>query len=662
MNDWWRRMGVPAGTTVAQLRPDLVEELIENLTHPGRSLAMMPPGLDDVCLWRCPHSDCQHEWSTRVSVRVKGSGCPKCARKIAGQKVRSPRPGESVADLHPHLAEEFVANLTRPERGLADMRPATGDRCLWRCATPSCGHEWEAKLSARTKKKATGCPVCGQQLAVCLATQLRTTPPEGGSLADLHPEVAEEFVTNLTRPGRTPEKIRPGSKDRCRWRDATGREWEAVVYERTRSPARGLVLSAHGRSRFEYEIAALIAAASGLRVDKDVRIDVPGQARALRVDLSLPEIRLLVELDPARWHHTPASATRDQRKSELLAEAGHRVIRLRSDTIPEIAAPSLLVRGPAPWTWAQALVPLLQEAGRPWQELTAEQAAEVVGEAARAWADSVTAGPKPNVLDAAPHLAGEFVTNLTHPGLDLVWLAPGSSDRCQWICATCGHEWGTSILNRTQGTGCPECTRGRQSERIRQRARPKPGQSLADLHPTITKEFVTNLTNPQYSPENVRAGSGDRCQWRCAQGHEWEATVAQRVRAAGAGCQRCYLDATGERNRTPRCGESLLDLHPRIAAELVAVLDDSQATAADLRPGSKRRCRWRCVVGHGEWEATPNSRTGSAKAGCPECGREKTRQARRQPVPGGSLLERRPQVAAEFFANITNPGGLLRPR
>jgi hypothetical protein len=64
-----------------------------------------------------------------------------------------------------------------------------------------------------------------------------------------------------------------------------------VVNERTRSPTRGLLLKAHGQSRFEYEVAALITAASGLQVEKDVRIDVPGQARALRVDLWLPEIR-----------------------------------------------------------------------------------------------------------------------------------------------------------------------------------------------------------------------------------------------------------------------------------------------------------------------------------------------------------------------------------
>ncbi|MGB8939108.1 MAG: zinc-ribbon domain-containing protein [Streptomyces sp.] len=656
MNDWWRRMDVPAGTTVAQLRPDLVDELVENLTHPERSLATMPPGLDDECRWQCPNLECRHEWRTRVSVRVKGSNCPKCARKITGQKVRRPRPGESVTDLHPHLAREFVANLTRPEHGLADMRPASGDRCRWRCATLTCGREWEARMSARTRKKPSGCPECGQRLAAELITQLRTTPQDGGSLADRHPEIAGEFVANLTRPGRTPEKIRPGSKDRCRWRDASGREWEAVVYERTRSPARGLLLKAHGQSRFEYEIAALITAASGLRVDKDVRVDVPGQARALRVDLSLPEIGLLVELDPARWHHTPASVVRDQRKSELLTEAGHRVVRLRSDTIPAVGAASLPVHGPAPWTWAQTLAPLVREAGRPWKNLTSNQVAKTVGEAARSWTETVTAGPTPNALDAAPHLADEFVTNLTHPGLDLVWLAPGSSDRCQWICGTCRHEWGTSILNRTQGTGCPRCARAQQGARVHKLARPRPGRSLADVHPTIAEQFVTNLTNPQYGADNVKPGSGDLCQWRCPRGHEWKATIAQRVRAVGNGCQSCYLSGAEKRNRRPRPGKSLADLHPQIAGELVLVLDDLQATAADLHPGSKRPCRWRCAKGHGEWKAIPSDRTGTNKSGCPRCGRERTRQARRTPPVGGSLLERHPQVAAEFLTNLSRPG------
>ncbi|MFJ6291830.1 zinc-ribbon domain-containing protein [Streptomyces griseoviridis] len=656
MNDWWCRMGVPAGTTVAQLRPDLVDELVENLTRPERSLAAMPPGLDDECRWRCPNPGCQHEWPTRVSVRVKGSNCPKCARKLTGQKVRRPRPGGSVAELHPHLEREFVANLTRPEHGLTDIRPASGDQCQWRCAKPSCGHEWMARMSARTRKKASGCPECGERLAAELVTQRRTTPPEGGSLAIRHPEIAKEFVANLTRPGHTPELIRPGSRDRCRWRDASGRQWEAVVKERTRSPTRGLLLKAHGQSRFEYEIAALITAASGLQVEKDVRIDVPGQARALRVDLWLPEIRQLVELDPARWHHTPASAVRDQRKSELLTEAGHRVIRLRSDTMASIAAESLPVHGSAPWNWAQALAPLILEAGKPWTELSSAQVAEIIGEAAQAWTKTVTVGPIPNALDTAPHLADEFVANLTHPGLDLIWLAPGSSDRCQWICAVCRHEWGTSILNRTQGTGCPRCARGQQSARVHQLARPRPGHSLADVHPTIAEQFVTNLTHPQFGTEYVKPGSGDLCQWRCALGHEWTATVSQRVRAVGTGCRLCYQSGAGKRNQKPRPGKSLADLYPQAAAELVLVLDDPQATASDLRPGSKRQCRWRCAAGHGEWETTPNSRTGAHKSGCPQCGRERTRQSRRTPAAGGSLLDQHPDIAAEFLTNLSRPG------
>ncbi|WP_328978454.1 zinc-ribbon domain-containing protein [Streptomyces canus] len=151
-------------------------------------------------------------------------------------------------------------------------------------------------------------------------------------MADRYSEITREFVANLTRPGRTPEEIRPGSKDHYWWRDASGREWEAAVYERTRSPARGLLLKTHRQSRFEYEIATLITAASGLRVRQGRPRRRARAGRALRVDLPLPEIRLHVELDPARWHHTPASLVRDQRKSELLSEAGHRVVRLRSDT------------------------------------------------------------------------------------------------------------------------------------------------------------------------------------------------------------------------------------------------------------------------------------------------------------------------------------------
>ncbi|UNZ22275.1 zinc-ribbon domain-containing protein [Streptomyces sp. 891-h] len=116
----------------------------------------------------------------------------------------------------------------------------------------------------------------------------------------------------------------------------------------------------------------------------------------------------------------------------------------------------------------------------------------------------------------------------------------------------------------------------------------------------------------------MRPGSNDRCRWRCARGHEWETTALSRTKPNGSGCPECVPASSRKGRQRPPTGGSIADRYPQIASELVAVLDDLEATAADVRYGSKRSCRWRCTARGHEWEATPMVRTTRGR-GCPEC-------------------------------------------
>lgn len=57
--------------------------------------------------------------------------------------------------------------------------------------------------------------------------------PPSPALAD-HPDVAREFIKNLTNPGRTPDWTAAGASDRCLWRCHTCKhEWKASAGHRT---------------------------------------------------------------------------------------------------------------------------------------------------------------------------------------------------------------------------------------------------------------------------------------------------------------------------------------------------------------------------------------------------------------------------------------------
>jgi hypothetical protein len=84
-----------------------------------------------------------------------------------------------------------------------------------------------------------------------------------------------------------------------------------------------------------------------------------------------------------------------------------------------------------------------------------------------------------------PDLAAEL-----HPtrngDLDPYAVAPTSSRRVWWRCASCGHEWETAVGARARGDGCRECT---SQGRIGRRVRVRPGQSLAELRPDLAAEL-----------------------------------------------------------------------------------------------------------------------------------------------------------------------------
>ena len=36
-------------------------------------------------------------------------------------------------------------------------------------------------------------------------------------------------------------------------------------------------------------------------------------------------------------------------------------------------------------------------------------------------------------------------------------ITKGSGKKVWWICKDCRHEWESTVVNRTYGTGCPNC-------------------------------------------------------------------------------------------------------------------------------------------------------------------------------------------------------------
>ena len=141
------KKAIPGETDLATLRPDLMEQwdFEKNTMVPQETTVAS----HDKAWWKC---ELGHSWQSMVFSRSKenGSGCPYCTGKLVLTGFND------LGTLKPKLAEEWHDSLNkelRPE----DVTLGSNKKVWWECGD---GHVWQAAVYSRTRKKASGCPIC----------------------------------------------------------------------------------------------------------------------------------------------------------------------------------------------------------------------------------------------------------------------------------------------------------------------------------------------------------------------------------------------------------------------------------------------------------------------------------------------------------------------
>jgi len=112
---------------------------------------------------------------------------------------------------------------------------------------------------------------------------------------------------------------------------------------------------------------------------------------------------------------------------------------------------------------------------------------------------------------------------------------PGSKKKVWWRCDK-GHSWHAIIKNRTNGSGCPKCSRSRVGEGNDLASRIEEVPELSHLK----QEWMNakNVDEFGLTLSDVTPASNKNVWWKCENaGHEWEARIANRVN--GTGCPIC---------------------------------------------------------------------------------------------------------------------------
>ncbi|WP_426143731.1 hypothetical protein [Pseudomonas sp. DWP3-1-2] len=185
----------------------------------------------------------------------------------------------------------------------------------------------------------------------------------------------------------------------------------------------------------------------------------------------------------------------------------------------------------------------------------------------------------------------------------------------------CGHEWKTPYLNIRRHLNCPRCVQAR-----RRQSRAAMEEALRAIAASHGGEYLSRSKRPEHH------------HFRCAKGHQWEATSTRIKR--GAWCYPCGHEQRGKRMlRT----DNLARIHQAAQQRGGTCLDD-------IYHGMSHQYRFRCDAGH-EWQA--NGNTVTTGSWCLKC--YKLEHGLTLTIAQQHARERGGQCLSTEYKNISTP-------
>ena len=458
--------------------------------HPTKNGSLTPkdvaPYSSKRVWWHCKHG---HEWESLIKNRNNGSGCPTCWGKNDDKNY-------NLETVNPVLAREWhpTKNGTLTPK---DVKPKSNKRVWWHCKN---GHEWESIINNRSL--GFGCPYCSGYYV-----------SKDNNLKKINPKLSKEW--HPTKNGDLkPENVTPFSNRKVWWECQKGHEWKAQI------------LSRNNGSGCPY--------CSGFYASKDYNLKIIN-----------PKIA-------KEWHPTkngdlkPENVTpHSGKKVWWLCKNGHErqdlvYLRNKYNGCPACSILYVSLKKINPelaneWhtTKNGNLTPAdvrpksnkkvwwLCKEGHEWQDIIALRQYG----AGCPYCRKIYLRDVHNLEKSNPKLAKQW-----HPkkngNLTPKDVAPKSGKKAWWLCER-GHEWKAVVANRSNN--CPYCTGHYHSK----------DHNFKKVNPKLSEEWNYEK-NSNLRPEDVSPKSGIKVWWICSEGHEWEATVANR--ANGNGCPVCYLN------------------------------------------------------------------------------------------------------------------------
>lgn len=250
--------------------------------------------------WRC---DKGHSWSTSITKRKRGDGCPYCGNKklLAGFN--------DLATTYPTLAEEWDFDLN--DKSPQSVMAGSNDFAYWKCKF---GHTWRAMINAR--KQGAGCPYCAGQRVW----------PGFNDLQTKDPSLAAEWDYDKNK--KNPAEVTVSSSLPFFWKCKFGHSWSATITNRHQGRGCPECDEKNKTSLPEQAIYYYVCRQYPNSANRYRDLFNNG----MELDIFIPSLQTGIEYD-GPYHNTDEALERDANKYSICRANGIRLIRvsLRDD-------------------------------------------------------------------------------------------------------------------------------------------------------------------------------------------------------------------------------------------------------------------------------------------------------------------------------------------
>lgn len=547
---------------------------------------LISAGSEKKVWWKCSIG---HEWQTVVSNRIKGTGCPICSNRytLAGYNDLKTW---CLKNNHCEVLNEwnYDKNNISPEQ----ISPQNSKKVWWRCNK---GHEWQATIGSRTSKKMCGCPYCSYPVKKILVgyNDFETKCKDEGREYLL-------YEWNYERNGKiTPQSITYSSGKRLWWKCSKGHEWITTPAGRSR----GTMCPVCSRTQTSFPEQAI-----AYYLSKNYKILQRFRIKGFEIDVFLEDYNIGIEYDGMRYHKSKKSSLREKKKDLFYKSNNIILFHLKEDNEKNCIENNNIYfvvdkNNYLCESFNKALITLIQIIS---QITKSNYIYDVdIKRDELLIRDHYTSFLKENsVASVYPELVSEWDFDKNH-GLTPDNFSFGAHTKIWWKCDK-GHSWQAVISSRSRGLGCPYCA----------------GQKLIigenDLeswcktnNPTLLNEWDYKKNSSK--PSEMMKTSNKKFWWKCAKGHGWEATIANRVH--GTKCPYCNTGKVLHR-KTISLKEWCISTNNENLLQEWDYDKNLSLTPDKISKGSHVKVWWKCKDNH-SWEAQVKSRT--YNHGCPYC-------------------------------------------